>query len=309
MRCRGYRPLSRRMMMFFDRRQWCDEIDYSSDIPYGSRHLRSLTVNLFTLEYEPSRFYETYKDLISDHPTIETFEIQFQRDSVETIFQRYAPLIERLEVDELSPKDATVLKSVRRKKKPLALKHLSVKDIHLMKPVVRVILQEIIVKGALEDVVIRESVIPQATLADLTANPAKAVQLRLTAKKETSIQAAKLEANVKIWGEFIVAIRHKVTELYWLEVLLEFKDLVPRDIDVPDEDPLEARIKGIFALRSQMTNVRAITDISLQEVAMDPKDWNPLLRYMDFSQVVGFEVRQTNALSKALLLHIAGFVR
>ncbi|KAF9126484.1 hypothetical protein BGX30_015224 [Mortierella sp. GBA39] len=401
------------LVSFLDRRQWRDEIVYSSSIPYGTRylylgyitkadikillaragsevrdlithnkHLRSLTVNVVTLDYEPSRIYETYKDLISEHPTIEAFVIQFQRikgtsssfrwrnltdaanvrvdvscgrgDNVEAMFQRYAPLIERLRVHDLSPKDAAALiKSMRRKKKPLALKYLSINDIHLMDPAVREVLQEVIVKGALNDVVIRGCVIPLPVQAAQAGKATKAIQPRLSGKKEVSTQAAKLEANVKIWADFIVPIRHKVTELYlqddperrflqamelqpvmlpemtglttfhltsttpagtslfdrpWLEVLLEFKGPVPHDIDVQDEDPLEVRVKEIFALRSQMTDVRAITDFCLQEVAMDPEDWDPLLRYMDFTQVVSFEVRQTNALSKALLLHIAGFV-
>ncbi|KAK3840120.1 MAG: hypothetical protein JOS17DRAFT_726062 [Linnemannia elongata] len=401
------------LMSFLDRRQWRDEIVYASSIPYGTKylylgyitkadikillaragsevrdlithnkHLRSLTVNVVTLDYEPSRIYETYKDLISEHPTIEAFVIQFQRikgtsssfrwrnltdaanvrvdvscgrgDNVEAMFQRYAPLIERLRVHDLSPKDAAALiKSVRRKKKPLALKYLSINDIHLMDPAVREILQEVIVKGNLSDVVIRGCVIPLPVPVAKVGKAMKAIQPRLSGKKEVSTQAAKLEANVKIWADFIVAIRHKVTELYlqddperrflqamelqpvmlpemtglttfhltsttpagtslfdrpWLEVLLEFKGPVPHDIDVPDEDPLEVRVKEIFALRSQMTDVRAITDLCLQEVSMDPEDWDPLLRYMDFTQVVSFEVRQTNVLSKALLLHIARFV-
>ncbi|KAK5820748.1 hypothetical protein F5H01DRAFT_339247 [Linnemannia elongata] len=401
------------LMSFLDKRQWRDEIVYSSSIPYGTKylylgyitkadikillaragsevrdlithnnHLKSLTVNVVTLDYEPSRIYETYKDLISEHPTIEAFVIQFQRikgtsssfrwrnltdaanvrvdvscgrgDNVEAMFQRYAPLIERLRVHDLSPKDAAALiKSVRRKKKPLALKYLSINDIHLMEPAVRDVLQEVIVKGALNDVVIRGCVIPLPVQVAKVGQATKAIQPRLSGKKEVLTQTAKLEANVKIWADFIVAIRHKVTELYlqddperqflqamelqpvmlpemtglttfhltsttpagtslfdrpWLEVLLEFKGPVPHDIDVPDEDPLEVRVKEIFALRSQMTDVRAITDLCLQEVAMDPEDWDPLLRYMDFTQVVSFEVRQTNVLSKALLLHIAGFV-
>ncbi|KAG0312971.1 hypothetical protein BGZ97_010650 [Linnemannia gamsii] len=365
------------MMSFLDKRQWRDEITYSSNIPCDTkylylgyittaeikilltragtelrdlitqnRHLKTLTVNVVTLECEPSPIYETYKELISDHPTIETFAIQFQRskgfsssytwrnladtakirvdmscgrgDNVEAMFQRYAPLIERLEVDELSPKDAVALmKSVRRKKKPLVLKYLAVSNIHLMDPTVREILQELIVNGALEDVVVRGSVIPQAFQSRLT------VKKEVSGKKEVSMEAAKLEKNVKIWAKFLIAIRHKVTELYvednpqrrlleamevqpvtlpemtrlgtfhltcatpagsslfdrpWLEVLLEFKGPEPQHFDLLDEDPLTAREVEIFELRKEMTDV------------------------------VSFEVRQTNVFTEATLLEIAGFV-
>ncbi|KAG0312970.1 hypothetical protein BGZ97_010649, partial [Linnemannia gamsii] len=335
-----------------------------------NKRLRLLVLGTKEFDYDPSQVFETYKDLLTDHPSIETLKIQpglfvgrksaftwrslddpdtlridivcNQADHVATMFHRYAPLIERLELEGLSLADAIALdKAARRKKRPLTLRYLSVKEIHLMEPAVREILQDIIVKGALEDVVVQGPALHQA-------GPS-----RPGGKKETAIMPTKLEAYVKIWVEFLVAIRSKVTELFvqddpqrqflramelqpvmlpdmpqlgtfhlttatpagssvfegaWLEMLLEFKGPIPEDCDMSDDDPSKAHSMEIFALRSQMKDLRVITDFCLHEVVLDSIDWEALLHYMEFSQMVKFEVQQTNALSRETLLDIAYYV-
>lgn len=332
-----------------------------------NKRLKLLVLGTKEFDYDPSQVFETYKEVLADHPSIETLKIQpglfvgrksaftwrslddpdkvridivcNQADHVDTMFQRYAPLIERLELDGLSLADAAAMdKAVRRKKRPLALKYLSVKDIHLMEPPVREILEEIIIKGTLEDVVVHGPVLRQAG------------QSQPGGRKDTAITPTMLQANVKIWAEFLVTIRSKVTELFvqdnpqrqflramelqpvmlpdmpqlgtfhlttatpagssvfegaWLEMLLEFKGPIPEDSDMSDDDPSKAHAMEIFAQRRQMTDLRAITDFCLHEVVLDPIDWEALLHYMDFSQMVKFEVQQTNALSRETLLEIA----
>ncbi|KAF9126485.1 hypothetical protein BGX30_015225 [Mortierella sp. GBA39] len=323
--------------------------------------LRLLVLGSRGFDYDPSEVFEAYKEELADHLSLDTLTVQpglfvgrkstftwrslqepdtlgidiicDQADRAGMMIHRYGFLIDRLELEGLNLADAAAMdKATRRKKRPLALKYLSIKDIHLMEPAVRIILREMIVKGAIKEVVVQGSVFHQA------------------GKKEVPITPAKLEANVKIWCDFLVAIRSKVTELSvqddpqrrflramelqpvllpemprlgtfhltcatpagssifdrpWLETLLEFKGPVPKDIDLPDKDPARIQAMEIFTKRNKMTDFRAITDFRLNEVVMDPEDWKGLLLYMDFSQMVKFEVRQTNALSRETLLEIA----
>ncbi|KAF8943948.1 hypothetical protein BGZ47_004874 [Haplosporangium gracile] len=346
--------------------------DFIRNLLTLNTRLKLLVLGSKELDYDPSQVFENYKEELADHPSIETLTIQpglfvgrkstftwrglqdpdklgidivcDKADHTDMMFQRHGFLIERLELEGLSLADAAAMdKAVRRKKRPLALKYLSVKDVHLMEPAVRLILREIIVKGAIEDVVVQGSVLRQAAPSQPGGG----------GKKEASMTPAKLEANVKVWAEFLVAIRSKVTELVvqddpqrrflramelqpvllpemprlgtfhltcmtpagssifdraWLETLLEFKGPAPEDIDQPDEDSSRVQAKEIFIKRSQMTDLRAITDFRLHEVAMDPEDWDGLLLYMDFTQVVKFEVRQTNTMSRETLLEIADSV-
>ncbi|KAG0375513.1 hypothetical protein BGX24_008992 [Mortierella sp. AD032] len=113
-----------------------------------------------------------------------------QTDHVEAMFQWYCPLNEYLKVEGLSVEDAVAIeKLVRRKKKPLAPKYISVKDIHLMDPSVRKILQEIVFKGSVGE----ESIMDEF--------------------KTEAILAIELDLNAKIWSMFLVVIQSKVTEL------------------------------------------------------------------------------------------------
>lgn len=335
--------------------------------------LKILVLGSKEFDYNPSEVFEAYKEELADHLSLDILTVQpglfvgrkstftwrslqepdtlgidilcDQVDHADMMFQRYGFLIERLELEGLSLADAAAMdKATRRKKRALTLKYLSIKDIHLMEPAVRIILREMIVKGAIKEVVVQGSVFRQAASSQPGGGGGK---------KEVPITPAKLEANVKIWCDFLVAIRSKVTELSvqddpqrrflramelqpillpemprlgtfhltcattagssifdrpWLETLLEFKGPVPEDIDLPDEDPARIQAMEIFTKRSKMTDFRVITDFRLSEVVMEAEDWTGLLFYMDFSQMVKFEVRQTNSLSRETLLEIADSV-
>ena len=380
------------MMSFIEKRQWKDEVYCTSDTDFGTqffhlgylskvimrfshdshrtevrelimsnKHLNDITLDCQMPDYDPSQIFETYKELLSDHPTIEMFQIHSRMhpaevtstftwrnfndpaktrvditccrcDDVEAMFQRYAPMIERLSLEGIDATDAAaMLKSMRRKKRPLALKYISVRDIHLLEPAVREIIQEVILKGAMEDVIIRGSVIAQA------------------GRKE-SVSKTRLMANVKIWAEFLFAIRSKVTELAvqdspkrrflqamesqpsvsvemprltlfhltcatqsgllespWLDMFFKYKCLSAQEEenvfnsgDVCSADALTRT--------SQMAKNHTITDLRLREGVMTQEDWIRLLGYLDFSRMVNCNVQQTNVLAPATLLQIANVV-
>ncbi|KAF9129357.1 hypothetical protein BGW39_004233 [Mortierella sp. 14UC] len=219
---------------FVDRRQWSDQVSIVSSLHHtqkvflagylneatlqvslkddgqlirafitSNKRLRSLTLHSTELIYDPSQTYETCKQSLFDHPVIEEpkdstkMRVEIvcnQWDRVEAMFQRYGPLIERLEVEGLSLTDATAIgKLARRKKKPFAPKYISIKDIHLIDPAVREILQDVVVKGAIDTVVV---------LGSLATQP-----------QSNKLTAKMMEATAKIWVWFLFAIRSKVTEL------------------------------------------------------------------------------------------------
>lgn len=381
------------MMSFIEKRQWKDEVYCTSDIDFGSqffhlgylskvimrfshdshraearelimlnKHLNAITLDCQMLDFDPSQVFETYKELLFDHPTIEMFQIHSgihsaeatstftwrnpndpaktrvditccQCDDVEAMFQRYAPMIERLALEGINATDAAaMLKSMRRKKRPLALKYISVRDIHLLEPAVREILQEVILKGAMEDVIIRGSVIAQA------------------GRKE-SVSKARLMANVKTWAEFLFAVRSKVTELAvqdspkrrflqamelqpavsvemprltlfhltcatqtgllespWLDMFFKHKGPAAQEEknDFKSSDVCSADV--LKRTRELAEKNQTITDLRLREGVMTREDWNRLLGYLDFSRMVNCSVQQTNVLAPATLLQIANIV-
>ncbi|KAG0375514.1 hypothetical protein BGX24_008993 [Mortierella sp. AD032] len=388
------------VVSYLDKRQWRDEVICSSNDNLGVNYLRlrcltNLTMKValdkerslvrdvimlnehlkfLTLEtgdpiYDPSQAYETCKQALFDHSTIEVFKISSlngaplspstfiwkhpndltkmrvdiicnRADRVEAMFQRYGPLIERLEVEGLSLTDATAMdKLARRKKRPLAPSFLFIKNIHLMEPAVREILQDVVVKGDTERVVVHGSVIPQS------------FQLVHDGKRDESITASKLEANLKIWAKFLVAIRAKVTEFSirddpkkrflmamesqpamslemprltsfhllcamdasifdrpWLDKLLEFKASGAQDVEVSDEASARAYALEIQTRKNPMVGIQPFTELRLYEVMMKPDDWTRLLRYMNFSRMLNFVVQQKNAISKEVMLQIADVV-
>ncbi|KAG0296524.1 hypothetical protein BGZ96_009227 [Linnemannia gamsii] len=203
------------MMAFIEKRQWKDEVYCTSDVDFGTqffhlgylskvimkfshdshraevrdlimsnRHLIEVTLDCQMPDFDPSQVFETYKELLSNHPTIEMFQIHSGMHSAEvtsTFTWRNPNDPAKMRVDITCCRCDDVEAMFQR-------------DIHLMETAVREILQEIILKGAMEDVIIWGSVIAQP------------------GRKE-SVSKAKLLANVKIWADFLFAIRSKVTEL------------------------------------------------------------------------------------------------
>ncbi|KAF9339738.1 hypothetical protein BGZ91_004877 [Linnemannia elongata] len=358
------------MMSFIEKRQWKDEVYCTSNIDFGAqffhlgylskvimrfshdshraevrelimsnKHLNAITLDCQMPDFDPSQVFETYKELLSEHPTIEIFQIHSRMHSAEvtSIFTWRNPndpaKTRRLSLEGIDETDAAaMLKSMRRKKRPLALKSISVRDIHLLEPTVREILQEVILKGAMEDVIIRGSVIAQGW-------------------RKESVSNARLMANVKIWAEFLVAVRSKVTELAvqdspkrrflqamesqpavsvemprltlfhltcatqasflesaWLGMFFKYKGPA-----VQEEENVfksgDVSLADALTRTSQMVEKnQTITDLRLCEGVIIREDWDRLLGYLDFSQMVNFSVQQTNVLAPATLLQIANVV-
>ncbi|KAF9121777.1 hypothetical protein BGW39_010270 [Mortierella sp. 14UC] len=339
------------------------------DVIMLNEHLKFLILESSDPIFDPSQAYETCKQALFDHSAIEVFKITSlngaplspstfiwktpndpakmrvdivcnRTDRVEAMFQRYGPLIERLEVEGLSLTDATAMdKLARRKKRPLAPTYISIKNIHLMEPSVREILQDVVAKGDSECVVVHGSVIP------------KSFQLVAGGKRDESVTMNKLESNVKIWSEFLVAVRSKVTELSvrddskkrflrsmesqpamslemprltslhllcamdsglfdrpWLDMLFEFKGPEPQDVDISAGASPRAYALGILARRNLAVKVQPFTELRLYEVMMTPEDWTRLLCHVNFLQMINFVVQQKNAMSKEVMLQIADAV-
>ncbi|KAG0080051.1 hypothetical protein BGZ90_000852 [Linnemannia elongata] len=339
------------------------------DLIVLNKHLKYLYLESKMPDFDPSQAYETCKQSLSDHRAIELFQITSSKgiepkcssfawrspndpdkmrvditcnrsDHVEAMLQRYAPLIDQLEVGGLSLTDATAMgKLARRKKRPFSPTSIYLWNVHLIEPAVREILQEVIVNGAMEEVVMRGSVISQVA------------QLQMSGKVEGTLQLVKLKANVKIWAEFLVAIQSKVTGLFvgddpqkhflramesqpamslempkltllqltcsmeshlfdrpWLDMLLEFKGPAVKDVVFTNDASPRAYALGILARRNEMVAMLPISNLCLLSVMMTPEDWSRLLRYLDMSQMVQFAVNQSNAMSRATLLQIADAV-
>ncbi|KAG9061761.1 hypothetical protein KI688_006912 [Linnemannia hyalina] len=339
------------------------------DLIVLNKHLKCLYLESKIPDFDPSQAYETCKQSLSDHRTIELFQITSPKgnepkcssfawrnpndldkmrvditcnraDHVEAMFQRYAPLIDQLEVGGLSLTDAMAMdKLARRKKRPFSPTSIYLWNIHLIEPAVREILEEVIVNGAMEEVIMRGSVTSQVA------------QLQTDGKMDWMSHPVKLKANVKIWSEFLVAIRSKVTGLFveddpqkhflramesqpamslempqltlfqltcsmeshlfdrlWLDMLLEFKGPAVKDIVVTDDASPREFALGILARRNETVAMLPISNLCLLSVMMTPEDWSRFLRYLDMSQMVQFAVSQSNAMSRATLLQIADAV-
>ncbi|KAG0375512.1 hypothetical protein BGX24_008991 [Mortierella sp. AD032] len=339
-----------------------DEGPQIRDLITSNKRLRSLTLQSTKPIFDPSQAYETCKQALLDHPAIAVFKIsgpkavgQIQseftwsnpgdsvemrvdivcnhEDRVEAMFQRYGPLIERFEVEGLSLTDATAMgKLARRKKRPFSPKYFSIKNVHLIEPAVREIIQYVVVNGAIEDVVV---------LGSLASQP-KGV------KRDTKL----MEASAKVWAEFLFATRSRVTELSlrddpqlrvlealesqsiqsldlprltslhfscamkksnlfeysWLEMLLYLKGPAARDMRNQKEPWVRALELAGLATEEKLSESRMITDFCLYEVKITAEEWTRMLRYMDFSIITCFDVRQKTGFLPETLLQIADVV-
>ncbi|KAF9925046.1 hypothetical protein FBU30_005125 [Linnemannia zychae] len=337
-----------------------------------NKFLKSLTLKTNDSDYDPSQFFETHKGLIQGLLCMEALTIRSkategcsptftwrnptnpermrvdlncsQNVNVEMMFQRYAPLIERLEVSSISLKDATAMMKAmqRKKKKALSPKYISIKDIHMMEPSVREILREAINLGVIEEVVVHGSVIPQPD------------QSSITKSEDEAMARVKLDVNIKIWTDFLVATRSKLSKLFvqdsyhrrflrameqqpsmspempwlrafhyssgissesslfgrpWLKTLLKSKGPISTDMDTSSSNGQNDNFsRDMFTRRNDIPNLRALVDIKITGMSITPEDWKLLLKYFYFSQMSKFEIQQTNSLSKQTLLVIADAV-
>ncbi|KAF9546854.1 hypothetical protein EC957_009306 [Mortierella hygrophila] len=353
--------------------------------------LKSLEMK-YRSDEDPSNIFEAFKALLFKHPRIESFKVVkhqifypredsvflwrnlrepakmrveiscYGGDNIYSMFQRYTKSIERLRVAELRLDEAAVLeKSIRSKKGPLALKHISIVDVHLMEPSVRNILQKIILQRDIEEVVVEGKLKPDADGYD--DDQASDDWDTLGEDGATTLQYIRVQkiAAVEAWMELLCAIRSKVTELdvknyprnrvlKALESRLEDSLDMPRlrslslsnDVDTSvfsdrwletllrskavQREPLENGSKPTSPPTTTITNSvkidpakeimapvptngnnasQAITELCMHGVKLSDEEWERLLGYLDFSQVVKFEVYQRNPMSSATLLLLA----
>ncbi|KAF9121932.1 hypothetical protein BGW39_010152 [Mortierella sp. 14UC] len=215
------------------------------------RDLVRLNAGLKSLELrcedddDPSSIFESVKAFILKHQRMEQFKIVkrqicqprdesvflwkspwdpvktrlevscYGEDKIQSMFQRYTSSIERLWVSELQPDEAAVLeKSLRSKKGPLALNHITIVDVHLMEPPVCDNLQRIILRYDIDEVVIEGTVDPdevpvgsgqQVDEWDLPDGFDDGYALRYWQEQKA--------AAVEVWADFLLAVRSKVTKL------------------------------------------------------------------------------------------------
>ncbi|KAF9900447.1 hypothetical protein EC991_007325 [Linnemannia zychae] len=241
------------------------------DIIKLNRNLREVDLENITKD-DPSQIFESCKALLANHPTIRSFEVRqrhknktpssfewkfpndaakmrvsitcFEGDKVQSMFQKYASVLETLSVEQLQPSDAAVLeKSMRPKKGPMVLRRFSVMDVHLMDPAVIEDLKKIILRSNFEDLTVAGSVLGKRSVPDHEIEPEALLEAsRRTARHGTngnknsrnggknSNGSSGTNGNgnnnskgkevvlddtacAAVWGDFLMAVRSKLTHL------------------------------------------------------------------------------------------------
>jgi hypothetical protein len=355
--------------------------------------LRSLEMK-YRSDEDPSNIFEAFKALLFRHPRIESFKVLkhqifypredsifhwrnlreptkmrveiscYGGDNIHSMFQRYTPAIERLWITELRLDEAIVLeKSLRSKKGPLALKHITIVDVHLMEPSVRNVLQRIILRRDIEKVIVQGNLDPDENGCDDgqasddwdTTGESACAALRYVQDQKT--------IAVEAWAAFLIAIRSKITALdvgndpksrvlkalemqmedsldmpkltslalssdmetnlfsdRWLEALLRSKQelsmqRVPSDNESNPASTStttaansvkldETKEISVPAPKNHTKASQAITELYLYGVKLSDGEWTRLFGYLDFSQLVKFEVLARSPISSATLLQL-----
>ncbi|KAG0061206.1 hypothetical protein BGZ90_003678 [Linnemannia elongata] len=213
-----------------------------------NKKLKELTLH-DTERDDPSQIFETYKALLANHPAIELFEVRqhhidtadstfawknpkeptkmrvaitcYAGDKVQSMLQKYAPLIDRLTIEHLKASDAAVLeKSTRPKKGPLSLKWLGIHNVHLLEAAVLDDLKKVILRSDIDQVMVTGSTFKAAILLDDATTLARhdgSNNARRTVAKSGAVKKwddfAEEKANVGVWAEFIMGIRTKLTDM------------------------------------------------------------------------------------------------
>ncbi|KAK5820685.1 hypothetical protein F5H01DRAFT_339083 [Linnemannia elongata] len=176
----------------------------------------------------------------------------FEGDKVQAMFQKYASVIETLSLEQLQPSDAAVLeKSMRPKKGPMVLRRFSVMDVHLLDPAVIEDLKKIILRSNFEDLTVAGSVLGKRSVPDHEVKAEELLEASKRVGRQggtgnknsrnsgskssnnsngsangTSSSSNGNNKNVKgkdtamddmacamVWGDFLMAIRSKLTHL------------------------------------------------------------------------------------------------
>ncbi|KAG0276184.1 hypothetical protein BGZ95_007865 [Linnemannia exigua] len=302
----------------------------------------------------------------------------FEGDKVQAMFQKYASVLETLSVEQLLPGDAAVLeKSMRPKKGPMVLKRFSVMDVHLLDPAVIEDLKKIILRSNFEDLTVAGSVLGKRSVPDHEADAELEASRRAARHggggNKSSRNGGKNNNNngtngtngnghsssskgkeavlddmacANAWGDFLLAIRFKLTHLSvwgkgtnlllrvldsrmnesmemplldelsisgdweqslfecrWMEAILRSKS--KQSIEAAKAAAASTAATGVGAgvgaaatLPGTGTTVQTmpIKQLHLMDLTVQPSEWEQMLKYLDFSQITRFDVRQKNAI-------------
>ncbi|KAG0364242.1 hypothetical protein BGX24_004723 [Mortierella sp. AD032] len=302
----------------------------------------------------------------------------FEGDKVQAMFQKYASVLETLSVEQILPSDAAVLeKSMRPKKGPMVLKRFSVMDVHLLDPAVIEDLKKIILRSSFEDLTVAGSVLGKRSVPDYeveaealleasrraarhggggnksSRNGGKNINNSSTNGTNGSGNGSSSKGKEAVlddmacataWGDFLLAIRSKLTHLSvwgkgtnlllkvldsrmsesmemplldelsisgdweqslfecrWMEAILRSKS--KQSIEAANATAAAASAAGVgAAVVSPGTGTGAtvltmpIKQLHLMDLTVQPSEWEQMLKYLDFSQITRFDVRQKNAI-------------
>ncbi|KAF9322229.1 hypothetical protein BGZ91_004376 [Linnemannia elongata] len=329
------------------------------DVIKLNRNLRELNLENSTKD-DPSQIFEAYKALMANHPSLKSFEIChrhlsrtssnfswtnpndpakmrlriscFEGDKVQSLFQKYALIIESLAVDQLQAGEAAALeKAIRPKKGTAALQSISISDPHLMDPSVLDDLKKIILRTNIEDVAIYGSIKRTRTLPDYETeqeqdsssrsikfgkdNNNKPRVIKDVDGNEVVIDEDDHETeNANVWADFLVGIRSKVSLLSVRSNGSIFKALESRMVDSLEMPRLtdlsllgewELSLFGYQWIEKLMqlkkTRKETIESLQVSGATILPEEWERLLQVLDFSRMTKFQIEQHNSLPPALL--------
>ncbi|KAG0379383.1 hypothetical protein BGX24_000646 [Mortierella sp. AD032] len=347
------------------------------------RNMIKMNTSLKSLQLEnpdkddPSQIYESCKSVMANHPSLELFEIRhlhrcgappstftwvnpndpakmrvriicFEGDKIQSMFQKYAPLIEHLRIQQLQPSDSAILeKSMRAKKGPMALRRLQIHHVHLMEPAVLEDLRKIIVRSEIQVVDVTGDVLQKRFPPD---HETDAAALEITdrrvaknggsagknggnsnSKNKDKDGDGDVAANVEIWVDFLLGIRSKITGIHlWGKGMSKLLDALGTRIREALDMPLlhELTLTGQWEksllendwLRVVMhlkqprdransiiytdTPSKLLTVFHVSGVVITRDDWHQILCLLDYTQMVQFQIEQTNQLLPELYADI-----
>lgn len=308
------------------------------DVIKLNRNLRELNLENSSKD-DPSQIFEAYKALMANHPSLKSFEIChrhlsrtssnfswsnpnnpakmrlriscFEGDKVQSLFQKYALIIESLSVDQLQAGEAAALeKAIRPKKGTAALRAINISDPHLMDSSVLDDLKKIILRTNVEDVAVYGSIKRTRTLPDYETEQ---IQQDLPARSAVDDEDHETE-NANVWADFLVGIRTKVSRLSVRSNGSIFRALesrmvdsleMPRLLDLSLLGEWELSLFGYQWIEKLMQVKKArkelIESFHVSGATILPEEWERLLQVLDFSQMTKFQVEQHNPLPPALL--------
>ncbi|KAG0271638.1 hypothetical protein BGZ95_000516, partial [Linnemannia exigua] len=293
-----------------------------------NKKLKELTLH-DTERDDPSQIFETYKALLANHPMIELFEVRqhhidtadstfawknpkeptkmrvaitcYAGDRVQSMLQKYAPLIDSLTIEHLKASDAAVLeKSTRPKKGPLSLRWLGIHNVHLMETAVLDDLKKVILRSDIDQVMVTGSTfkavihLDDATTlirsGDAGARGIAAKGGGAVSKKRDDVAEEKANAQV-VEGEQPDMIRLQGFTMTgaWTQSILLYPWM---------ERLLLSTGHGATATYLEDGRRKQIlTKLTLTGSTILEEDWKRILKSLDLFQMTRIHIRQKNRLS------------